>query len=92
MKPVITCNHHGSCGCEVSSCCLNCPLAQCRYESEGGVRGIRNRERNPKIKALEGILPVAAVAELFEMSQTNVNRIWAAPQMGIDNVQTDMVT
>ena len=86
------CNKHGGCGCEgVSDCCFSCPLSKCRFDVRGGVRQIRNSERNPKIRAMQGVLPLSTVAKLFDMSPTNTRRIWQAPQMGVDSPIADVV-
>ena len=46
------CGHSIPCGCAgVAACCFNCPLPRCRYEMVGGLRAIRNGERNPAIVA-----------------------------------------
>ncbi len=28
------CKHYNECGCEVSSCCIECPLPVCKYEMD----------------------------------------------------------
>lgn len=37
-------------GCEVAPKCLECPLEQCRYDVDGGVRSIENAERDARIE------------------------------------------
>jgi len=40
-------------GCEVAPACLSCPLPVCRYDSETGVRGIVNAERNDEMAQMK---------------------------------------
>jgi len=65
-------------GCEVAEHCTSCPLAVCRYETPGGIRAIRNAERDPQIVALhrDGV-PADAIAERFGLSRRTVYRVLA---------------
>ena len=68
-------------GCEVAARCQECPLERCRYEEPGGIRAIRNAERDPQIIALraEG-MPVDDIAERFGLSRRSVYRVLAGEQ------------
>ncbi|KKK70294.1 hypothetical protein LCGC14_2925440 [marine sediment metagenome] len=39
------CNHYNECGCEVSPCCLDCPLPVCKYEEEQGMQTVRANQK-----------------------------------------------
>ena len=76
------CGHSLPCGCaDVAECCELCPLERCRYEEPGGIRAIRNAERDPQIIALraEG-MPVDDIAERFRLSRRSVYRVVAGEQ------------
>ena len=65
-------------GCDYHPACLTCPLVVCRYQVPGGIRAIRNTERDPQIVALhrEGV-PVDDIAERFGLSRRSVFRVLA---------------
>ena len=75
------CGHEGGCGCvhpRVAACCFACPLPQCRYDQPGGVRAIRNADRDPEIVALyRSGLGVDRIAERFNLSRRSVFRVVA---------------
>ncbi len=62
-------NCHVSCGCVVSSCCFECPLEACIYESGG--HGVA-RLREVQIMKLAGT--TKEVAELAGVSARTVYR------------------
>lgn len=66
---------HSQCGCEASSCCLECPLSQCKLEVEGGLPVVRERDRTAEIERMyeEGLRP-AEIAEHFGLSVRSVYR------------------
>ena len=76
-----SCGHPVPCGCEgVSCCCEVCPLPRCRYEVQGGLRALRNAERDPKIVAAR--LAGAGIMELagrFGLSRRSVFRVLSQP-------------
>ncbi|KKL60649.1 hypothetical protein LCGC14_2203210 [marine sediment metagenome] len=37
---VTSCNHYNECGCEVSACCLDCPLPVCKFEFKQGMKTV----------------------------------------------------
>lgn len=43
------CKHYNECGCEVSSCCFDCPLPVCKYEFTQGMQTVRGILRNLRI-------------------------------------------
>lgn len=62
-------------GCDVHPSCLSCPLVRCRYEVAGGVRALRNRERDAKITRLRAQgLTGPQVAEQMGVSLRTVMR------------------
>ena len=67
-------------GCDVSPHCLTCPLVRCRYEVPGGLRALRNAERDPEIVAAR--LVGAGIDELagrFGLSRRSVFRVLSRP-------------
>ncbi len=74
---------HSDCGCEVSDCCLTCPLPVCRYDDPHGQGGYRaRRERRAAIVAYFHALKlgtrparVQATATEFSVTRRSVYRM-----------------
>ncbi|KKL56077.1 hypothetical protein LCGC14_2249020 [marine sediment metagenome] len=64
------CHHYNECGCEVSSCCMDCPLPVCKLEFSQGMRTVRFTQRNLRIAHLrdEG-RTVEWIAQVFGISE-----------------------
>lgn len=43
------CKHYSECGCEVSACCLDCPLPVCKFELKQGMKTVRDIQRYLRI-------------------------------------------
>jgi len=43
------CKHYNECGCEVASCCFDCPLPVCKHEFTNGMQTVRGILRNLRI-------------------------------------------
>ena len=60
-------------GCSVSPSCFTCPLDQCRYDVQGGLRAIQNRSRNAAIvEAFKGGQSIKSIATDFGIHQRTV--------------------
>lgn len=46
------CKHYSGCGCEVSDCCLDCPLPVCKYEMSHGIQSAKAMWRTLRINHL----------------------------------------
>ncbi len=44
-----SCKHYNECGCEVASCCFDCPLPVCKHEFTNGMQTVRGILRNLRI-------------------------------------------
>ena len=63
-------------GCSIAKHCLSCPLPVCRYDVEGGVRFLLNKERDPAIcGSYQAGMPAPAIAAVFGISARSVWRI-----------------
>jgi hypothetical protein len=70
--------HYRDEGCELAPSCLNCPLAQCRYDLEGGLKEAVHHVKAAKVIAYraEG-LTVEACATLVGISKRQAYRFLA---------------
>jgi len=64
------CNHYNECGCELSACCLDCPLPVCKYELVQGVKTVRDTQRRLAIlhlldegRSVDWIVQVLGISE-----------------------------
>ena len=70
-----SCNHYNECGCEVSACCLDCPLPVCKYELAQGMKTVRDTQRHLAILHLldEG-RSVGWIVQVLGISESAVYR------------------
>lgn len=70
---------HASCGCEVSSCCLTCPLPRCRFDlSPAEWQAMEVQVRNVRIvAALDAGESHADVAQQYGLSRRSIDRVIA---------------
>lgn len=63
-------------GCEVAPACLECPLPQCRYDVRGGLRTMRNAQRDPAVAAMwaQGAT-IDELTEQYALSRRSVYRL-----------------
>ncbi len=73
------CHHYNECGCEVSSCCIECPLPVCKYELTNGMQSVRGILKTLRIKHLlaEG-RSVDWIAQVLGISKRTVYRAQVA--------------
>ncbi len=73
------CKHYNECGCEVSSCCIECPLPVCKYEEEQGIQTVRANLRALRIAHLidEG-RTIGWIMQVMGVSERTVYRALAA--------------
>ena len=66
-------------GCVFHSACLTCPALGCRFDTVGGLKALRNRERDPAIVQdyRELRLPADVVAQRYGVSKRTVWRVVA---------------
>lgn len=66
-------------GCDLFPSCLRCPLPRCRYDEQGGVRAVLNRQRDREIRRMRHDTPltVAQIAKHFRVSRRTVFRALA---------------
>ena len=65
-------------GCELSTTCLRCPLARCRYDQPGGARRVIKGSRDVAVQAFrEEGAGIDALAAQFGISRRSVFRILA---------------
>ena len=71
-----TCRHPGGCGCYISDCCLDCPLAECILVEADLARSIlfAGRDKDIATKVISGV-PVSIVASQNKISERTVRRI-----------------
>lgn len=63
-------------GCDASPKCVDCPLPVCKYDVRGGLRQLRNEERNKQIISLfRSRKPVPEIARVYGISKRLVYRI-----------------
>ena len=71
-------------GCDIHPACLTCPLARCRYDEPGGVRGLASRGRDASILQVRSSenLTIEAIARRFGVSRRTVFRVLARARGG----------
>lgn len=76
LTPSQNCEHY-SCGCLVTDCCLNCPLAQCVFEDNAPtINEIRLKLRDERIEALlSRDFSAILIAEVVGVSERTVHRL-----------------
>jgi len=64
-------------GCEVAPRCLQCPLAQCKYDDPGWLQREQRQRRDSEVQAVRvrERLTVPQLARRFALSQRTVFRI-----------------
>ena len=63
-------------GCDVSSSCLGCPLAKCRYDDPGFLQRENRRSRDEEIFRLrQQQVPIVNIAKKFGISTRTVHRV-----------------
>ena len=63
-----TCVHSDGCGCEVSSCCLDCPLPVCKFEYPQGLLTVRTQQSR---------------LQVLHLRDEGFSRAWIAYVLGI---------
>ena len=84
------CKHYNECGCEVSSCCLECPLAVCVYEEPHGGKTIQNLLQDIRIAHLrdEG-RSVRWISEFMNLSTSAIFKSLARSKSSVVGSLTD---
>jgi hypothetical protein len=64
-------------GCELSSSCLRCPLARCKYDARGGARRMTTDARDREIALLRRRhgAPIDMLADTYGLTRRSIFRI-----------------
>lgn len=71
--------HPGECGCEVASCCEQCPLPACRFDDNEAYQELWKRQQHTKwIEEIERYgLSISQAAIRFDVTERTISRIKA---------------
>jgi len=66
---------HGGCGCSVTACCLECPLAACRHDDYDGFKQWEKEQTRTLVTAVKNWQDADKVAEQLGVSSRTVYRM-----------------